>query len=222
MKHLIFFVLTFSSFVTFGQLLNIPAIGNEVMRESRYSDIEGSPYWNTDWRSGNIFDQAGKEYPNKLIKYDEFKDQLELNQDGQVLLLNTALYPKFKISIFNGETTTQTIHLFQTGFKVAGYKESQYFEVLFQGAYIFLKKSKVSFIDETVNSYGTSTRIKKFTKDMKYFLVNSQGLSFEFKLKKKSLLDILGVDGMKAEKYINENKVKINTEDDIIEVLKNI
>lgn len=222
MKKVIFFVLILANFMSFGQLLNIPAIGNEILRESRYSEIEGSPYWNSDWKPAVIFDHGGREYTNKLIKYDEYKDQLELNQDGQILLLNSALYPKFRISTVVGSSEAQLTHLFQTGFKVDGYKASQYFEVLFQGSYAFLKKAKVSFIDQTVNSYGTSTRVKKFTKEVKYFLVNSQGLTNEFKLKKKSFLEILGVDRMKAEKYIDENKVKINSEDDIIEVLKNI
>lgn len=206
----------------FGQLMNIPTIGNEVLRETRYSDVEGSPYLFSEWKTGVIFDNAGREYPNRLIKYDEYKDQLELNQDGSVLLLNSGLYPKFSISFLKEGSDKFFTKVFKTGYKVEGYKPSQYFEVLYEGSSIFLKKAKINYIDETVNSYGTSTRIKRFTTDTRYFIIDSSGTSTEIKLKKSSLLEALKQDRVKAEKYIDGNKVKVKSEQDVIEILSSL
>lgn len=221
-KHFLLAVLLLPSNICFGQLLNIPTIGNEIMRESRYSDIEGSPYLFDAWRAGTIFDNAGREYANRSIKYDAYKDQLELNQEGSVLLLNSGLYPKFLISSTKDGTDAIVFRVFKTGYKIEGYNANQYFEVLFEGANVLLRKIKISFIDQTVNSYGTSTRVKRFTTDVKYFIVNSGGKSSEIKLKKSSLIDALGQEGTKATNYIEQNKLKIKSELDVIEVLRNL
>lgn len=207
---------------TYAQLLNIPTIGNEVIRENRYSDVEGSPYLYNSWRSASIIDNIGKEYQNKSIKYDCYKDVIELNQDGNILVLNSQIYPKFEISFIADENNKIVKRIFKSGYKVNGYKEGAYFEVLYEGLFSFVKKIKIEFVDETVNSYGTSTRIKRFLSSEKYFLIDQAGISKELKLKRSSLLEALGSSSNNALKYINENKIKVKGESDVIEILNHL
>ena len=84
-----------------GQLTNIQGLDNVVIRTKKYEDIKGSAYLYPIWNSGTLTDKNGKVYSNLLLKYDSYKDQVELNQDGQIMEVGALNYPKFTLSFLN-------------------------------------------------------------------------------------------------------------------------
>lgn len=225
-KH--FVVLTFSflalyiSLPAYCQLFNIPAIGNEVMKESKYVDIEGSPYFYGGWKSGSISDKNGKTYEGQLIRYDTYKDVIEINQEGKILALSNLIYVKFDLVFVEENSSTVTHRLFRSGFSVPKYSEKDYFEVVYEGDHTVLKKIKTEFLEDNVSSYGSNRTVKKFVADQRYFLLTNSGDAKEFKVSKKSFLEALGKDKEAAAKFMESSKIKIKSEAEIKLVLMNL
>ncbi|HRJ29979.1 MAG TPA: hypothetical protein PLV21_18170 [Cyclobacteriaceae bacterium] len=203
-----------------GQISNIPGAGNEVIRIKKYADIEGSPYLYNDWKAGTITDNTGKVYSNVLLKYDAYKDVLEINQDGSILQLNTKQYPNFSISFADGSTNKVIKHFFKSGVsQITDYPPTIYFEVLNDGPITVLKKYDIKFIEEVVNSYGTAAATKRFQRGEKYFVV-IEDKAVEFKLNNKSFLSACGERMTDIDKIINQRKIKLKNEADLIALLQ--
>lgn len=222
-KRLLFFIIfCFITGSLFSQISNIPGFGNEVIREKKYTDVEGSPYLFPDWKTGSITDHAGKVYPNQLIKYNSYEDVIEINQEGRTLVLNNLLYPKFEFIGMDEVTNLQIHRIFQSGFSVQGYAMANYFEVLFIGNYKFLKKTKTEYMDQNVSSYGSTSVSKRFITKESYIIIDKSEKSFECRLSKKSLLEALGKDKVLAESFIAKTRIKVKSEADFIEILSSL
>lgn len=225
-KHFLVFTFSFLtlciSLSAYCQLLNIPAVGNEIMKESKYVDIEGSPYFYGGWKSGSITDKNGKTYEGQLIRYDTYKDVIELNQEGKILALSNLIYVKFDLLFVEENSSTVTHRLFRSGFSVPKYSEKDYFEVVYEGVHTVLKKIKTEFLEDNVSSYGSNRTVKKFVTDQRYFLLTNSGDAKEFKVSKKSFLEALGKDKEAASKFMESSKIKIKSEAEIKLVLMSL
>ena len=217
-----FIILYFINGPLFSQISNIPGFGNELMREKKYADVEGSSYLYPNWKTGSITDNTGKVYANQLIMYNSYEDVIEINQEGRTLILNNLLYPKCEFMFVDEVTKTQIHRIFQSGFSVEGYTIKNYWEVLFIGDYKFLKKTKTEFMDQNVSSYGSTSVGKKFITRETYIIIDKLGKSFECRLSKKSFLEALGNDKELAEIYIAKTKTKVKSETDFIKVLSSL
>ncbi len=225
-KQLVAFTFSFLtlciSLPAYCQLFNIPAIGNEVMKESKYVDIEGSPYFYGGWKSGSITDKNGKIYEGQLIRYDTYKDVIEINQEGKILALSNLIYVRFDLLFVEENSSIVTHRLFRSGFSVPKYSEKDYFEVVHEGVHTVLKKIKTEFLEDNVSSYGSNRTVKKFVADQRYFLLTNSGDAKEFKVSKKSFLEALGKDKEAAEKFMESSKIKVKTEAELKLVLMSL
>ena len=215
-------ILYFINGPLFSQISNIPGFGNELMREKKYVDVEGSPYLYPTWKTGSVTDNTGKVYANQLIMYNSYDDVIEINQDGRTLILNNLFYTKCEFTFVEEVTNVQIHRIFQSGFSVAGYTNKNYFEVLFIGNYKFLKKTKTEYMDQNVSSYGSTSVSKKFITRESYIIIDKSEKSFECRLSKKSLLEALGSDKALAESYIAKTRKKVRSEADFIEILNSL
>jgi hypothetical protein len=220
MKQQVLTILWILSFLCAnGQIVNVPGVGNEVLRIKKYADVEGSPYLYSDWKSGVVQDRNGKIYANVLIKYDSYKDVVEINQEGGILLLNQDLYPAFSFSFTEPGTDKIIKHMFQSGFsQIPGYHSKNYFEVLHREKLTVLKKYEVKFVEEVVNSYGTAAGTKRFQKSEKYFMLKDDTAT-EFKLNEKSVLSAIGERQGELKKYIASEKLRVKNDGDLIKLM---
>ena len=216
MKAIFLFLLNFFFVVeVFAQISNVPGLNNEVIRVRKYIDIDGSPYLYTDWKAGTITDSSEKLYNNELVKYDAYKDVVEVNKEGETMILNKTMYPKFSLAFADPSSNRIIRHNFRSGFeKVENYSRENYFEVLSEKKVVLLKKYQVKFIEEVVNSSGTAAQTKRFQKSEKFFLVKDQ-ISSEVKLNIKSVISILG-DDVRFKDYVIKERVKVKNEKDLI------
>lgn len=216
MRLLFSLTLILSFTVVYAQIANVPGVGNEVLRTSKYVDISGSPYLYEDWKSGTVTDKGGKTFPNVLIKFDAYKNVVEINQNGEVMLLSNELYPKFSISFVPAGSNTVVNQFFQCGFEgIEGISNKVYLEVLRNGAVQILKKYEIIYEENIITNYGTSSIRKNFQKKERYFLKTS-GKYVEVKLNSKSILEALGSLKKVADQYLSDNKFKIKTESNLL------
>lgn len=220
MKKLFLLTSLFATvFTVIAQIANIPGAGNEVIRLKKYADVEGSPYLYTEWKSGTITDNTGKVYPNVLLKYDAYKDVLEINQEGTVMQLNTDRYPEFAITFADGSSNKVVKQKFSSGLtQIPGYSSKTYFEIVGDGSLTVLKKYDIKFIEDVVNNYGTAATVKRFQRGEKYFVVVNE-VATEFKLNNKSFLSACGEKKAEMENILTQRKIKIKNEADLISVL---
>jgi hypothetical protein len=203
-----------------AQLSNIQGLDNVVIRTKKYEDIKGSAYLYTSWNSGTLTDRSGKVYSNLLLKYDSYKDQVELNQEGQVFEVSASMYPKFTLNYVEPTNNKVVKHLFSAAYNVEGFPKFSYFDLLFEGKFTLLRKYKTSFIEENVSGYGTSGAQKSFQSKILYFVINEDGVSKDIKPTKKSILEVFPEQTASIETYAKEQKMKLKSEADLIEIIR--
>lgn len=207
--------------LAFGQLGNIQGLDNVVIRtKKKYEDIKGSAYLYPTWNSGTITDKSGKGYSNLLLKYDSYKDQIELNQEGQIVEPLTGMYNKFTLNFVDPVTNQVIKHSFSAGYPVEGYTRENYFDLLLDGKITLLKKYKTLFLEESVSGYGTSGTQKSFQSTILYFIIADDSDSKEIKLNKKSVLNAFQEQTAEIEAFIKEKKMKVKSETDLIEIIR--
>lgn len=203
-----------------GQIANVQGMDNVVLRIKRYDDIKGSPYLYPSWTTGTLTDRDGKVYSNLLLKYDTYKDLVEMNQAGQVMEVSAMNYPKFTLMFIEPGSDKVINHSFSTGYGFEGFSKTSYFDLLIEGRISLLKKHKTSFIENNVSGYGTSDSQKSFQSKIVYFVINEGGSSKEIKANKKSVMDVFSGQSSRIEAFLNNNKKKIKSEDDLIEIIR--
>lgn len=219
-KNVIILLLIFSSaHFAIAQITNIQGLDNVVIRTKQYEDIKGSAYLYPTWNSGTLTDRTGKVYSNILLKYDSYKDQVEINQEGKIMEVIAVTYPKFTLSFVESGTNNVIKHSFSSGYNVPGFTSTSYFDLLFEGKITLLRKYKTSFIEDNVTGYGTSGTVKSFQSKTLYFVVDGS-LSKEIKPNKKSVLEVFPEQSLKIETLLKEKKMKIKSENDLIEIIR--
>lgn len=215
MESRILFIFFFSLPLTGQcQILNVPGAGNEILREKGYQEIQGSPYLFEDWKSGSITSNIGTVYTGLKIKYDAYKDVVEILQNGAIMEINPKLYNDFRI-----QEEGHKEYFFKNDFKpMERFNQQSYFEVLFQGKIYVLRKIKVDYISENVTNFGSSNEIKKFIKNESYFFVQESGGGIEFKLNKKSVMNLFPDKNEEIEGYIAREKIKCKTIEEIVRI----
>ncbi len=201
-----------------AQISNISGTGNQVLKVNKYVDVDGTPYLYADWRPGTVTDNLGKKFTNVFIKYDAYSDAVEVNQNGEVMILNGQLYPSFTIMLAEQGSNSVTVHNFNNTFPNITLPESGYFEILVEGNIRLFKKYKVKFIEDNVANYGTTAIVKRFQMNESIFMVTDGGIQ-NIKLNSKAVLNVLGEKSKPAEEFIKKEKIKIKTEADLIRLI---
>lgn len=200
---------------SFSQISNVLGLDNNVIRTKKYEDIKGSAYLYTDWSQGALTDKSGKTVSDLLVKYDAYKDQIEVSQDGQIVEIKALNYPQFYLEHTDASSGAKKRHVFSSNYQIPGFDKASYFEQLFAGKTQFLKKYKTVFTENNVSGYGTSGTQKSFQSSVLYFVVYKNE-SHEVKLNKKSFLQVFADQSAKVESYINSNGLKMKSEEDWI------
>jgi len=205
---------------SYGQITNIQGLDNVVIRTKKYEDIKGSAYLYPSWNAGTLTDRNGKVYTDLLIKYDSYKDQVELNQEGKIFEVAASMYPKFTLNYVEPTTNKVVKHMFSAAYNVEGFSKTSYFDLLLEGNITLLRKYKTSFIEENVSGYGTSGAQKSFQSKTLYFVIDKDGVSKEIKTSKKSILEVFPEQAASIETFTKDNKIKGKTEAELIEIIR--
>lgn len=215
----IFLVMTIGVAYSYSQITNIQGLDNVVIRTKKYEDIKGTAYLYPSWAAGTLTEKSGKVFTNLLIKYDSYKDRVELNQDGQIMEISALEYPKFTLTYAESGTNDVMKHSFSTGYDIPGFSRTNYFDLIYEGRITLLRKYKTSFVEENVTSYGTSDAQKSFQLNKLYFVIDQNKISKELKLNKKSILEAFPEQSEQIETFLKDQKMKAKSESDLIKII---
>ena len=221
MKFHLFLIVTLIFQTLTAQMINLPGTFQAPLRDVvEGKKISGDRYLFASYKSGVIVENTGQTH-QVFLKYDMYKDEVEVFNNDEALILTKALYPSFKFDYFDDVLNSRKTITFKSGFKIDGYKKDNYFEVLLENKdYSFIKLNRVSLEEFTTSEYGGKNEVQsKFVKRERYFLYESDGSYIEVRNKKSAIYESFEDYKDQISAFIKANKLKFKTEADLIEVI---
>ena len=216
-KHLILALgLALASPLTAQTSLDLPA---EYLRNNTAGGVNnnlpanlvGSPYLTDDFKRGMVYMENETPYP-AMMRYNAYQDEIQVQSaDGiSTLFMRDNIWAEL-----NGETIK--IETYEKG---SGTAQGYFFE-LNKGATRLLKKHKRVFTEAVpASSSYAQDKPPSFDDDITYYLAQEGVPAKEIKLKKKDIEEIL--TSKQAQAYIKENKMKLKSEDEVIELINHL
>lgn len=187
---------------------------------NRYEEISGDPYLNKEFTKGKVITNLDKEFVDLSVRYNIYEGSLELRKDdNRIIALTNNFVKEFDLLNSDGRRVKFVYTKFEG-------RPLKFYQVLREGGLLNLyKEYEVQLIksgnttQQTGYNVSSKTPTDRFDKKSNYLIVFDSGetVSFE-KLKQRDLENALeGYD--KFQTYFDENKVKIKTESDLINLL---
>lgn len=202
--------------VVFGQISNMRGTVNRPLRVSeQYKETEGSPYYFEEYMRGKIKDKDG-EVKEVALKYDTYREEVEILVQGSVLIIDKDFYPEFTMEVIDEDSKKVLEYRFTNDqYKLPGLKPNKYSRELFVG-----EKATVVKVTDTIlvinedTGYGGGVQNNRFEKRDLYF-VGGNGKEFvNVKLNHNAILKALKEEsGLKQ--YLKSKKIKIKSEEDL-------
>ncbi|PHS66993.1 MAG: hypothetical protein COB12_04850 [Flavobacterium sp.] len=180
-----------------------------------YQDVvsyKGTPYYNVSFLLGEIYQNNKLIANNIALRYNVASDEFEVkesltteNSKARVLTKSSDVFVKINKTIFIFALYNGSI------------EEGSYFQVLFEGEkYNFYKKliKKLTPAKKAKTSITTDTPAI-FTDKIIYFIVTKDGKYYEFPSNKNKKIKVFGSKKETIKKYIKENKLNLNKEEDL-------
>ncbi len=215
-KLLIILGLFFITQVSFAQTLNrsirISADPSLVRSlSSAGEEISGNPFLFSEWKAATVvfMDNSFKNM-NALIKYNLIANEILVKQND----IEGVFQEDIKEFIINDGSQNA---IFRKGFSGDRLKKGDFVEVLYDGSTKLLKKIEKIVIES--KGYNTGTIERKVDQSLRYYIVKNDMVS-EVKLNEKSILDYFKLSNLSS--YINQNKLNLKKESDLIQLIKYI
>lgn len=180
--------------------------------DNRYDGVDGFPTLVKDFVKGRIVMSKDQVLKADNMNYDGFNDEIFVLKSGRELVVSRNTVTSFEMDV-NGVTLIFSKQKNNEG-------EVGYYQVLTQGKFsLFIKYKKVFRKADYKGAYSANRTKDEFTDEQKFYW--SKGDSNLMVLKnKKSLLSELGENADKAELFIKENKLKTDTQDDLLRLFQ--
>lgn len=216
-KHFIFALgLALASTLTAQTSLDLPS---EYLRNNTTGGVNdnlppnlvGSPYLTDDFKRGMVYMENEAPYP-AMMRYNAYQDEIQVQGPNGI----STLFMRDNIwAELNGETIK--IETYEKG---SGTAQGYFFE-LNKGTTRLLKKHKRVFMESVpASSSYSKEKPPRFDDDITYYLAQEGVPAKEIKLKKKDIAGIL--DSEEAQAYIKENKMKLKSEDEVIQLINHL
>lgn len=178
-------------------------------------DVEGSKYIQDDFNMATISIYSGYKFN---VKYNAYDDEMEVQgKDNKSFALNKNEKSAEVTFVNNNITYGLFDYANSDGQKVPGY-----FQKLTVGETVaLLKKEKIMFIEEKVSKTGYDTyRPPKYKRlnDQFFIKLKESPVAIEFPKNKKNIASLFPNKKDKILKFIKENKIKTNKEEDLIKL----
>lgn len=187
-------------------------VNGQVIRASKYVDVQGSPYLNEAWKDGTVTAANSKSYPNLKVRYDVYAGELEYQQKDQTYRLSPAAMKEFRIMDGNEM-------VFRNGFAAVNTNTpTTFYQVLVDGPTKLLKQFKVNLVEN--KPFNSATVTKEFQKQEQYFIAKPDGSVQRIQKNKKSVVAALSDQKDRVEKLIKEQDLNLSNENNLITLLE--
>jgi hypothetical protein len=182
----------------------------------KYANAEGSKYIFDEYKLARIEGLAG----SHLIRFDPVDNIIQLKKEDNKILSLSKKY-QYKIELLDGSGNYETQQFINTEGKI----ENTFFEKSHTtDKFSLYKKQRIKFQPSkpAKSSYEPETTAKFVNLEDAYFLMNlvdNPGHLVEIPRKKKALLKFFGANSNEISKFIKTQKLKIDSEEDLIKIL---
>jgi hypothetical protein len=185
----------------------ISDINGRPVFETKYTDVEGSPYLTANWSVGTVKTPAGKTYEIAKVRFDAYKCELEYEEAQKLYRFSTEI-----MEFGCGDGT------FRRGFPaIENLNDKQFYQILYDGKTKLLKRILMRLVTE--RAYNSATETKRFIREESFYIFKDNHIK-RFKKDKKSLLEILDDKQNLVEEYLKVQKLKLNRDEDLIKIIE--
>jgi hypothetical protein len=183
-----------------------------ILRDGDLPDnVEGSPYFNEDFKSGTVHIKENEPF-SAMLRYDAFRDNLEMKKGDKFTSLLKREYISAKIG-------NEVIKIFEYTNDSNELREG-YFTQLNRGKIQLLKMKKKVFKPAKENS---STYKKdsppRLIDEINYYLTVNNEVAEKIKLRKKSVLSYLSAFP-EAKEIAKQREMKLSSENEVIQLIQ--
>jgi len=185
--------------------------GKPIMSKE-YTDVEGTPYLNSNWGWGSVKLANGNILKDVELKYDLKEDAVYFkdSKSGEPMAFAGPV-DEFTLTYTDADDDKKYTRRYKKGFKdVSRTTPASYFEVLSEGTATLLKRlSKDIIITQEFNS---ASKTKVFKENSKNYYIVKDGKAILVKNDKKSILAVLSDKLPQLETYLKSNKVDFKSD----------
>ncbi len=191
----------------------IQDISGKPVLTQKYTNIKGSPYLYPDWQKGTVKLSNGKVYKDVNLMLDLVSDEVFFKSPtGDDMLSFVDDVTEFTI------TDGQKTMYFNKGFNpVDEFTKNTFYQVLQKGTIGLLKKTRKVILE--TKAYNSASTDQQFDEQQYYYLLINDKL-LRTKKDKKAILSALPAKKNEVEAYINKEKLKLKTDEDLTAVIK--
>jgi len=213
-----FFLLTVLPFTNYAQQNDVLLTNSQTFEVEAYKDIEGTPYYFEKWQQGKVSSKEAqdKEEQLYLLNFNGYTKSFEVREDDRFITLDEKFYDKITVET-EAQGEKQTL-LFKTN--VHPIYKNRFMKVVFEGTdFVVVQDFQKRLVEREKKSYDSGTiKIQEFGDNTSYYLVKSKKAK-AFKLKKKMILGLLKSQSGALKDYVKQNKLKLNTESELVQIL---
>jgi len=185
--------------------------------DSRYEGLKGSPFFISEWISGEMAFVDGRVFKEVPLKYNAYSKELVMKRPGGDSII---VFPYQVNSFIINDPVTKANFEFKRYPSAHTSKYDMcdlYFLTLYQG-----KTSLVKLISKTLKKadykdpYSNNVRYDTFEDANEYFLLKSDGSLTKIKKNKKSVLGALSDKEEALKALMEQEKLDIKTERDLV------
>lgn len=180
--------------------------------EPKVENIEGSVYLNEEFVDGTVALTTGEKYSNIPLRYNIYNDEIEFrNTRGQLFNINN---PDVIQNLTIGETKFIYIE-----YKLKKENKKLFAEVLSEGDVSLLKHNRLKLMPSQQAQLHKEAQPPRLVKIPSEYLIRKADGSAQLFNNEKELLTILADKGEKINSLIDQQKLSVNKEDDLIKII---
>ena len=204
-----------------GDFSQIPGFGVVTTKPPKASEIQGSYYLGESWLMGSVY--FGKIYGirnNMTFRYHIADNSLEI-KDGEIIRSISGLRVKSFSYQKNGVTHT---FFNAENYKIKNWYQSGFFRQIETDSlnYALLAKNQANINDPDgsyIPALGVGNRPDKIIHSQDFFIYHYKTKHIiQLTGKRKKDLEVMNSPGL--EKFVKDQKIKFNDEEDLIQVVK--
>jgi len=182
--------------------------GTALRKDSKYSEVEGTPFLFADWKEGSIIFSSNKIIKSIPLKYNVESGEVYFKspQTGSEMLFNDAV----RSFAIDGNT-------YQAGFNpIDANSKSTFYQVLGsnKGKLKLLKKVNKSIME--VKEYNSPNR-RVFNESFTYYVANEHNTLTKVK-KDNGILSQFGEKSASVKEYVSKSKLSFKKDEDLAKI----
>lgn len=209
-KVTIFVLMCLSVHYATAQFISDPGTNRPLYQSA--SDVQGNPFFNSNWCDGSIISESGINYTKMRLKYDVFRNEIVFNiNDSSFRFLDPVKEFVLNVQGNKSETVVKFIKSSTVNEKLPGL----FVQELTKGTIGFYKHFKKVVVEVT----GYNMASNKSLEDKNTYYIVQNGNSQSVSLNKKNLEEIMGAKWQQVNTYMEKNNLSAKAEAGWIEAI---